>query len=355
LKLITLIVAIGLSFVFTKANAAVHAGDITYKWLYGYTYQVKYTIYTDNVPADNYCDISPSCSQAGVIILRSNGPSSSGPCSPGLDGIIVPGSNYKMNEYVTTHSFPGPGNYMFCLEVPNRSAGVINIPNSVNQTFNILSSLNIPLFGSGKNTSTVFGNLPIASGCSNNGCYTYNPLATDADGDSLSYEIDMCKGNSGIVPGYAYPSAGAGGTFSIDPVIGTLSWCNPQYNGIYNVVIRIKEWRKDDDGNYSLIGFVERDTEFSMSTCTDVNERTSTKNDISVYPNPANLAATIQLPGKGNYAIKLFDVAGKLILNNNCTNNNTYDLNLENINPGIYFLEITGSDHSTITKKIIKQ
>ncbi len=63
------------------------------------------------------------------------------------------------------------------------------------------------------------------------------------------------------LPVISYPYAGAGGTFSINPITGLLSWCVPQYAGDYNVVIKITEWRKDDDGFYYMVGYVERDTE----------------------------------------------------------------------------------------------
>lgn len=344
------------TFVFVKAHAAIHAGNITYSWIGpgAYTYQIKYTIYTDNVSPDNYCAIDSVCFGDGTrgSILRNNGPCS-GSCSPaGCEGVVLTGGALKMSEYVTTHTYAGPGNYIICLEIPNRNAGIVNIPNSVNQVFYIESYLVIPFFGVGKNTSAVFANHPIASGCSNNGCFTYNPSATDINGDSLSYELvpSMC----GACTGYTYPNAGAGGTFSINPVIGTLSWCNPQYNGDYNVGILIKEWRKDDDGNYFLIGYVERDTQFTISTCTGFKEQDDFEKEITVSPNPTTGYLLVGLP-KENVSIILTDVCGKIFYSESNINSQSYSLDLENINQGIYFLSITGGNHTTIIKKIIKQ
>jgi hypothetical protein len=144
-------------------------------------------------------------------LLRVNG-NCSGLCASqgACDGIVI-SSTIKMNEYIATHTYPGPGIYKLCFDMANRNSAVVNIPNSVDQTMAFESYLIIPTFGSGKNTSSVFANHPIADGCLTNSCFTYNPLATDIDGDSLSYEIDQCRGHSGVTPGYWYPNAGTGG------------------------------------------------------------------------------------------------------------------------------------------------
>ncbi|MBK8366933.1 MAG: T9SS type A sorting domain-containing protein [Bacteroidia bacterium] len=344
-----------------KLNAAYRAGNITYSWLFGYTYQIKFTTYTTDIMPDPYCQIDSICFGDGTRgnLYRNNGPCS-GPCSSACEGVVI-STNIKMNEYITTHTYPGSGNYMMCLNQPNRNAGVINLPNSVNQPMAFYSYLVIPTFGSGKNTSSVFANHPIVSGCLNNGCVTYNPSATDLDGDSLSYETQMCTSNTGTVAGYSYPYAGAGGTFSINPITGLLSWCVPQYAGDYNVVIKITEWRKDDDGFYYMVGYVERDTELSIGICTGINETTEKENIISVSPNPVtgNLTLSLNQNSDELFDIDIIDLTGRKIktfLNNeSLSKENKVVLNLETINPGIYFLQFIGSNNTAITKKIIKQ
>lgn len=292
------------------------------------------------------------------MILRSNGPI--GLCSPGHDGFSI-NPNIIMSEYITSHTYPGPGNYIFCFEQANRNAGVVNIPNSVNQPMSFESLLVIPMFGSGHNNSPVFGNHPLAYGCINNGCYTYNSLASDTDGDSLSYIIAPCVGHQGATAsGYAYPNTGAGGTFSINPITGLLTWCDPQFNGDYNVVIKIEEWRKDDDGTYYLVGYVKRDTQLTISNCTGIKQIEVEETILSVSPNPITDNFTITFNQNYNelFTIDLFDVAGRkietLIANESLGKQNTLQLKLDNINQGIYFLKITGNHHTHITKKIIK-
>lgn len=350
MKIKQFIFVLVLTFSVLNIKAGYHAGNITYSWLYGYTYQIKLTTFTgigSSLLIDPCEDTLCFGDGTGAVLLRINGPI--GGCAPAHDGVPI-NPNIKLNEYVTTHTYPGPGNYTICFEAQNRNAGINNIPNSVNQLFSLESFLVIPTFGSGKNTSSVFGNLPLDYGCLTNSCYYYNPSATDVDGDSLSYEVLAC-----LNPGSLLPSGGASGTFSINPVTGTLTWCNPQYNGDYNIRIKITEWRKDEDGNPFLVGYVIRDTQFNMSNCTRINEEKDFEKNITIFPNPTNNFTTIQLSSKEKYSFQLYDMAGKLLSNQNCSNMASYIINLENFAEGIYFLKITGNDNSTITKKIIKQ
>ncbi|MBI3521240.1 MAG: gliding motility-associated C-terminal domain-containing protein [Bacteroidetes bacterium] len=242
------------------------AGEITYRWLYGYTYEIKVTTYT-NIDGANLADRCEDTVYFGdgtrAVVLRSNGPI--GSCSPAHEGVPI-NSKIKLNEYITTHTYSGPGNYLISMEDPNRNAGVNNIPNSVNQVFYIESFLVIPTFGSGKNTSPKLTFPPIDDGCVGK-CFLHNPGAFDIDGDSLSYELTTCRGTGGVTcPGYSYPASG-GGTYAVNPTTGTLSWCVPQTQDIFNLAMIIKEWRKNDDGDYFLIGYILRDLQVTIGNC----------------------------------------------------------------------------------------
>jgi gliding motility-associated-like protein len=244
------------------------AGEITYKWLFGYTYQIKVTTYT-NIGGSNLADRCEDTVYFGdgqrAVVLRSNG-NCNGQCSPACEGVPLIGGTIKLNEYITNHTYSGPGNYKISMEDPNRNAGVINIPNSVNQVFYIESYLVIPLFGSGKNSSPILTFPPIDNACVGK-CFLHNPGAYDLDGDSISYELTTSRGRLGVpCPGYSYPSTG-GGTYNVDAITGTLTWCTPQLQGEYNLAILIKEWRKNDDGDYFLIGYILRDLQVDVGSC----------------------------------------------------------------------------------------
>ncbi|MBP6755566.1 MAG: hypothetical protein KA210_05405, partial [Bacteroidia bacterium] len=271
LKFIAIILTL---FAFVKQAEATHnrAGEITYKWLYGYTYQIKITTYT-NIGSTGLADRCEDTLHFGdgstAVVLRSNG--GSGLCSfPARDGVPLPGGTIKLNEYVTNHTYSGPGNYLIWMEDPNRNAGVINLPNSVNQVFYIESYLVISTF-SGANNSPVLSFPPIDKGCVGH-CFFHNPGAYDLDGDSLSYELSNCRGSGGTpIVGYTYPTTGGAGIYSINPISGTLTWCVPQLQGEYNLALIIKEWRKTLDGNRVLVGYVLRDLQVDVGTCNNNN------------------------------------------------------------------------------------
>jgi len=90
--------------------------------------------------------------------------------------------------------------------------------------------------------------------------YYHTAAAYDPDGDSLSYQLTTCKsGANQTVPGYMYPDAGLGGSFSISPQ-GFVTWSAPQQVGEYNFAFVINEWRKTNcNGAYQFIGSVTRD------------------------------------------------------------------------------------------------
>lgn len=243
------------------------AGEITYKWLFGTTYEIKVTTYT-NIGSQGLADRCQDTVYFGdgtsAVVSRTNGVL--GGCAPAREGVPI-STNIKLNEYVTHHTFPGPGSYHISMEDPNRNADVINIPNSVNQVFYIESLLVIPTFSTGKNDSPVLSIPPIDKGCVNN-CFTHNPGAYDVDGDSISYQLTFCRGHNGAMcPGYTFPETGPGGIYNVNAITGTLTWCSPQMQGEYNLAMIIKEWRKDDDGEYFLIGYIIRDLQVDVTTC----------------------------------------------------------------------------------------
>ena len=134
-----------LGFYLTSKATHNRAGEITYKWLFGYTYQIKVTTYT-NIGGTNLADRCEDTVYFGdgtrAVVLRSNGPF--GSCgAPAREGQPI-NSDIKLNDYVTNHTYGGPGAYTITMTDPNRNAGVENIPNSVNQVFYIESYLVIP-------------------------------------------------------------------------------------------------------------------------------------------------------------------------------------------------------------------
>lgn len=168
------------------------------------------------------------------------------------------------NTYINYHTYSGNGNFLIHFEDPNRNSGVVNIPGSVEVPFYVSTELNINPY-IGPNSSPVLTYPPIDRGCVGR-VFIHNANAYDPDGDSLSYELTVCRGLNGApIPGYSFPVTS--NSFSINAITGDLIWDSPiTVSGFapweYNVAFRITEWR-----NGSPIGYVTRDMQIIIGNC----------------------------------------------------------------------------------------
>ena len=222
------------------------AGEISYRHVSGYTWEVTITTYTkfSSIAAD----------RDSLELEWGDGTKSQVPRT----SFANMGFDIKQNEYKATHTYPGPALYILRMEDPNRNSDVLNIPNSVNVSFYIESALNFidpQVFG--VNSSPILLNPPMDF-ANINTPYIHNPAAYDPDGDSLVYSLIDCKGNGGQnIQGYELPdqvSPGNNNNISIDPINGDLYWDSPKQEGEYNVAILITEYR-----NGIVVGSLIRD------------------------------------------------------------------------------------------------
>ena len=243
------------------------AGEITYRHLGGFQYEVTIITYTkSDSPADRP-ELGISWGDGTLdTIPRVNG---------GGQGVIVLGF-MKRNVYVGVHTYPGPAEYTLSFEDPNRNGGVVNIPNSVNIPFYVSTTLIINPF-LGINNSVQLLNPPIDEACPNQ-IFIHNPGAFDPDGDSISYRLVECRGENGlIVPGFNQPLAS--GSFTMNEITGDLIWDTPLPNGLgeYNVAFVIEEWRQG-----ILIGSVTRDMQINVVPCNNIPPEIEDLPDICV-------------------------------------------------------------------------
>ncbi|MBD3639313.1 MAG: gliding motility-associated C-terminal domain-containing protein [Crocinitomicaceae bacterium] len=177
-----------------------------------------------------------------------------------------PNYDVQINTYIGSHTFTGPASYIISVEDPNRNAGVLNITNSVDKVFCIQTELIISPFIGTPNNSLVIEDCPCPEFACQNKLYCYNLSAYDPDGDSLSYSLVPCRGEDclemAIPEIYRYPDEVGGGIMTIDPVSGTLCWDAPQFQGEYNLAIRISEWR-----NGFYVGSVIQDMQLTVRAC----------------------------------------------------------------------------------------
>ncbi len=82
----------------------------------------------------------------------------------------------------------------------------------------------------------------------------------------------------------------------------------------------------------------------------------SLENSVSFYPNPAINNVTIKTSGSEKMNnIKVYDVLGKLLINQNLNNEDRSSLNVSELEKGIYYLEITSENNTSVVKKMRKQ
>jgi len=180
---------------------------------------------------------------------------------PRTNIIDDPTRDLRRSEYVTQHEYIGAGQYTIYMDDPNRNGGVVNIPNSIAQSFSVSTQFTIsPLTGG--NCSVRFLNPPIQDACQGRP-WIHNPAAIDPDGDSLSFEPTVCLGLFGIpIEGYTFP----GPNYSIDPQTGTIVWDAPGVAGEYNIAFIVREWRLVN-GRYVEVGWVTRDMQITVVPC----------------------------------------------------------------------------------------
>jgi gliding motility-associated-like protein len=151
----------------------------------------------------------------------------------------------------------------------NRNGGIVNLSNSIQQTFFLQSTLTVDPF-LGINSSPILQYDPVDVAVRNQ-VFVHNPGAYDPDGDSLSFKMieprgfranDACGNPLGATaPGYRGlenflgrndPTRPTG--LDLDRFTGQLTWNTPGVQGEFNIAFVVEEWR---DGR--LIGQVIRD------------------------------------------------------------------------------------------------
>ena len=196
-------------------------------------------------------------------VVRSNG-------DPNPDGIPEGeriGDNIQLNVYVADHAYSGRGQYTVSVSDKNRVAGIINVPQSVEEEFYVETVFTfLDANFQGPNSTPRLLQPPIDEGCIGEP-FVHNPNAFDPDGDSLAYRLGRPAGTGGlIIDGYRFPSdfGTAGGTsnFRLDEVTGTLLWDRPRQAGDYNVVILVISYRAGFP-----IDTTVRDMQINITTC----------------------------------------------------------------------------------------
>ena len=129
---------------------------------------------------------------------------------------------------------------------------------------------------------------------------------------------------------------------------------DPSYNLYPNAQYRVDALGFNCYANQRLANgnnntFTIRQKSHSNSTkrtqTTGLNQTTSSKYQVSIYPNPASNIVAINCANiYTGTIINLYDASGRIVLKQVCVNGNqTQTINLQDIQPGMYFIELAGA------------
>jgi hypothetical protein len=220
------------------------------------------------------------------------------------------------------HIYPGAGSYTVSFIGENRVADVVNMFQSVNQTFYVRTTFSIDP-GLGRNHSPVLRALAIDKAGVGQ-VFLHNPAAYDQDGDSLAFKLTKSQqvpvGVTGTISptgnnkpdtitctNFVYPNSPTirqGGTsatqvpytgnpsstgtgaaiFVQDPRTGQITWNAPLVAGVYNIAFIVEEWRRTAFGKRQ-IGAVVRDMQITVVATNNIRPTITIPADICVEAN----------------------------------------------------------------------
>lgn len=269
---------------------------------------------------------------------------------PGSGNITIPAtsSTTVSSRKVTTYSdtvqyniggISGPVIYMDTFWV----AGIKNISVADKSKIKFFSG-NVQ-FPSDTNRSPEVTNMPI--GPSNftisGNQVLYNPFCQDAEGDSISYELERPIFADSYLPSNA----------TINPITGLLSFSKDSTDqGLYAFTIHITDWRKINGTMGAMsISFLE----FAMTTnlTLGINDLSNPSFSLDIFPNPTKNIVTVCSNIKGSKQVTLVDAMGRQLGKIQVTEEQ-FSMDLSGYSQGIYFLFVK-TEKGLVTQKIIRE
>jgi hypothetical protein len=261
-------------------------------------------------------------------------------------------NNIRKNTYYDVHTYPtpAPAPYLIKIEDPNRNAGLVNMPNSVNVVFYLEAELYINTF-LGENNSPNFLQCPIQFACVGE-VFNYNSEGIDLDGDSLYYSLQPSRREGGqSIPGYEFPQAS--NSITVNGFTGDLVWDSPIFQGEYNFSILVEEYR-----NEIKIGSVSREIHIIVTPiCLNITINCEGTVGVDVFENEIIDDLSFPNPTHGKIYIKGLiqkgiDVNSFAIINSLGEtfdtpikmSENIVEVDLSNFPVGIYFFRIQEKD-----------
>jgi len=236
-------IALPMFFGFSTFASHLCGADILYNSLGGLAYRIEARLY-----------LNSNASPDAPYLLLSYGDGAVDTLAAQSEQMFGGSCCDLQRSYAGEHVYAAPGAYAPSASLPNRNAGIINIPGSVDVPLCIGATLIVTL--ELDNASPVFGN-PATSSYFVGSTLTHELQPYDADGDSLTFELVPPLGiDCSPIQNYLFPDevpTGPDNQAWLDDN-GVFHWDAPQWQGFYTIAIQCSEWRAGQ-----LIGSVTRD------------------------------------------------------------------------------------------------
>lgn len=164
---------------------------------------------------------------------------------------------YSRSRYLKKHSYPGPGVYTISLRIFNRINDINNMANSVNTPLYVETTIIIDPF-LGCNSTPELENLPFGENLTSKK-YFFDMSFIDAEKDSLSFQFTrpMQDANNEVIDYWLPEEKQTSGVrriskISLDPYNAALLWNSKELGGMFNIAVKVNEWRKVEDTYYLI-------------------------------------------------------------------------------------------------------
>ncbi|WGF91696.1 T9SS type A sorting domain-containing protein [Aequorivita marisscotiae] len=121
-----------------------------------------------------------------------------------------------------------------------------------------------------------------------------------------------------------------------------------------NQLISGAPWEDHDENGGNEIDRAGSAYIFMNPSLLGVTDNDVLENNIAIYPNPVKDNFNIESLSKTISNLKVYSITGTLLREMKNVNANTLGLNISNYTNGVYFVNLTLDDGSTVVKKIIK-
>ncbi|MCW3124975.1 MAG: hypothetical protein JWO03_633 [Bacteroidetes bacterium] len=244
MKKALLLLIIVLSAILPTYASHLMGGQITARQLSGLSYEVTLTVYRDivGIDVDTITDFRYDNVSTGTFYAVR---------SVHVSPVNRMANNVEEYAYKDTITFPVDGQYKVSYSSCCRNAAISNMYDPGSQSIYLYTTFTV---GAGLiNSTPVLLNLPVTLAAVMQP-WSYNPLPYDADGDSLSWVLDVPMTDT-LTPCSAYglPAADSSGPFIISAYTGEIDW-TPWMSGNWNATVLVREFR-----NGVQIGEIRRD------------------------------------------------------------------------------------------------